>query len=57
MFKAACAFERWLLQRGVHLPFGMRGLTVVRRPLDGDSTQAPVTAALSAASSVSVCVR
>jgi len=36
VFNAACAFERWLLQRGVHLPFGMRGLTVVRRPPDGD---------------------
>jgi SAM-dependent methyltransferase len=32
VFKAACAVERWLLQHRVCLPFGMRGLTVVRRP-------------------------
>jgi SAM-dependent methyltransferase len=32
VFKAACDFERWLLQHRVHLPFGIRGLTVVRRP-------------------------
>ena len=29
---AACAMERWLLQHGVRLPLGVRGLTVVRRP-------------------------
>lgn len=28
----ACHVERWLLNRGVRLPFGIRGLTVVRRP-------------------------
>jgi SAM-dependent methyltransferase len=33
LFDAACRFERGLLRRGVHLPFGIRGLTVVRRPL------------------------
>ena len=33
LFNAACRFERGLLQRGVHLPFGIRGMTVVRRPL------------------------
>jgi SAM-dependent methyltransferase len=32
VFKAACGLERWLLQHDIHLPFGMRGLTVVRRP-------------------------
>jgi len=29
---AACRAERWLLQRGVRLPFGIRGYTVVRKP-------------------------
>jgi hypothetical protein len=28
----ACHVERVLLNRGVRLPFGIRGLTVVRRP-------------------------
>jgi SAM-dependent methyltransferase len=28
----ACRLERWLLEAGVHLPFGIRGLTVLRRP-------------------------
>jgi SAM-dependent methyltransferase len=32
LFDAACRFERGLLRRGMHLPFGIRGLTVVRRP-------------------------
>jgi hypothetical protein len=32
VFDAACRFERGLLRRGMHLPFGIRGLTVVRRP-------------------------
>ena len=36
VFKAACGFERWLLQHRVHLPLGIRGLTVVRRPLGAD---------------------
>jgi SAM-dependent methyltransferase len=36
LFNAACRFERCLLRRGVHLPFGVRGLTVIRRP-PGDS--------------------
>jgi ubiquinone/menaquinone biosynthesis C-methylase UbiE len=30
---AACAVERALLRHGVGLPFGIRGLTVVRRPI------------------------
>ncbi|HEX3433936.1 MAG TPA: class I SAM-dependent methyltransferase [Solirubrobacteraceae bacterium] len=30
--RAACGLERALLNRGVRLPFGIRGLTVVRRP-------------------------
>jgi ubiquinone/menaquinone biosynthesis C-methylase UbiE len=29
----ACEIERRLLRRGVRLPFGVRGLTVVRRPI------------------------
>jgi SAM-dependent methyltransferase len=33
LFDAACRFERGLLRHGVHLPFGVRGLTVGRRPL------------------------
>jgi hypothetical protein len=32
IFGAACRLEGVLLRRGVHLPFGIRGLTVVRRP-------------------------
>jgi SAM-dependent methyltransferase len=28
----ACSFEEWLLQHGVRLPFGFRGLTVLERP-------------------------
>ncbi len=32
VFGAACGLERRLLRHGVHLPFGIRGLTVVRRP-------------------------
>ena len=28
----ACRFERSLLRRGIRLPFGVRGLTVLRRP-------------------------
>jgi SAM-dependent methyltransferase len=31
----ACRLERALLRRGVRLPFGIRGLTVVQRPRDG----------------------
>lgn len=30
----ACRLERSLLRRGIRLPFGIRGLTVVRRPQD-----------------------
>lgn len=30
----ACRLERLLLQRGIRLPFGIRGLTVVRRPAE-----------------------
>jgi SAM-dependent methyltransferase len=30
--RLACRLERGLLRRGVRLPFGIRGLTVVRRP-------------------------
>jgi SAM-dependent methyltransferase len=33
--RLACAVERELLRRGVRLPFGIRGLTVVRRPRAG----------------------
>jgi ubiquinone/menaquinone biosynthesis C-methylase UbiE len=32
--RMACAIEHWLLRQGVRLPFGIRGLTVVRRPRD-----------------------
>lgn len=32
VFASACRIERWLLSHGVALPFGIRGLTVVRRP-------------------------
>jgi SAM-dependent methyltransferase len=32
LFRAACKVERWLSVRGLMLPFGIRGLTVVRRP-------------------------
>jgi SAM-dependent methyltransferase len=32
LFGVACRFERWLLQHGAKLPFGIRGITVVRRP-------------------------
>lgn len=31
----ACHVERAMLERGVRLPFGIRGLTVVRRPEEG----------------------
>jgi SAM-dependent methyltransferase len=34
LFGAACNFEEWLLRHRVRLPFGVRGLTVVRRPLE-----------------------
>lgn len=30
----ACGLERALLRRGVHMPFGIRGITVLRRPTD-----------------------
>lgn len=30
----SCRLERTLLRRGIRLPFGIRGLTVVRRPLE-----------------------
>ena len=33
VFNAACGLERWLLHHRFHLPFGIRGLTIVRRPL------------------------
>jgi SAM-dependent methyltransferase len=33
VFKAVCGLEHWLLRHGVYLPFGIRGLTVLRRPL------------------------
>jgi SAM-dependent methyltransferase len=32
-FRVACGIERWLLGHHVRLPFGIRGLTVLRRPL------------------------
>jgi SAM-dependent methyltransferase len=32
LFDAACHFEQGLLGHGVHLPFGIRGLTVLRKP-------------------------
>jgi SAM-dependent methyltransferase len=32
LFRRACGVERWLLHHGVKVPFGFRGLTVVRRP-------------------------
>jgi SAM-dependent methyltransferase len=32
LFTAACTVERWMLQHNVRLPFGIRGLTVVRKP-------------------------
>jgi SAM-dependent methyltransferase len=31
----ACGLERTLLRRGIRLPFGIRGLTVLRRPPEG----------------------
>ncbi len=31
----ACRVEEWLLARGVRLPFGIRGLTVLARPQEG----------------------
>ncbi len=36
LFDAACRVERGLVQRGMHLPFGIRGLTVVRKTLRAD---------------------
>lgn len=36
VFSAACGLERWLLRRGARLPFGIRGLTVARRPLGSE---------------------
>ena len=33
VFAVACRVERWLLAHNVALPFGIRGLTVVRRPV------------------------
>jgi len=30
--RAACQLEKWLLARGLNLPFGIRGLTVIARP-------------------------
>jgi SAM-dependent methyltransferase len=33
LFRAACEVERWLLDRAGPLPFGIRELTTVRRPL------------------------
>jgi SAM-dependent methyltransferase len=36
IFGLACRMERWLLNNGARPPFGIRGLTVVRRPLQGD---------------------
>jgi SAM-dependent methyltransferase len=32
LFDAACHFEQGLLGHGVHLPLGIRGLTVIRKP-------------------------
>jgi SAM-dependent methyltransferase len=32
MFALACDLDRWMLAHGIHLPFGIRGLTVARRP-------------------------
>jgi len=32
LFALTCRAERWLLARGLRLPFGIRGLTVVKRP-------------------------
>jgi SAM-dependent methyltransferase len=36
LVRAACTMERWLLDHFGALPFGIRELTVVRRPLTGD---------------------
>ena len=33
---AACRLERTLLRRGIRLPFGIRGLTVLRRPVEAE---------------------
>lgn len=33
LFTAACSLERWMLGHNVRLPFGIRGLTVVRKPV------------------------
>jgi SAM-dependent methyltransferase len=33
LFTAACTLERWMLEHNVRLPFGIRGLTVVRKPV------------------------
>ncbi|MGE0067175.1 MAG: class I SAM-dependent methyltransferase [Solirubrobacterales bacterium] len=30
----SCRLERWLLRRSLRIPFGIRGLTVLRRPLE-----------------------
>jgi SAM-dependent methyltransferase len=40
LFDTACRLERGLLRRGVHLPFGVRGLTVIRRPAGESLTHA-----------------
>jgi SAM-dependent methyltransferase len=32
--RLACRLEEWLLSRGIELPFGIRGLTVLERPGD-----------------------
>jgi hypothetical protein len=34
LFGVACTVEEWLIAHRVRLPFGVRGLTVVRRPLE-----------------------
>jgi SAM-dependent methyltransferase len=34
LFSWACRSERWLVHHRLRLPFGIRGLTVVQRPLD-----------------------
>jgi SAM-dependent methyltransferase len=33
LFTAACTLEHWMLEHNVRLPFGIRGLTVVRKPV------------------------
>jgi SAM-dependent methyltransferase len=34
IFALSCGVERWLLNYAIHMPFGMRGVTVLRRSLE-----------------------